>query len=122
MKKQIKVKVVGSSQYYADFIENRVLVNDIKDADIVLFTGGEDVDPSVYGCEKHDRTYSNIKRDNIEKDVFKQINPEKQIALGICRGLRLWLTLNRVNCLGRCDVYQQPSIRLTTYEGSETNN
>jgi anthranilate/para-aminobenzoate synthase component II len=103
MKKLIKVKVVGSSQYYADFIENRVLVDDIKNADIVLFTGGEDVDPSVYGCEKHNRTYSNIKRDNIEKDVFKQINPEKQIAVGICRGSQLMCALNGGILIQDCD-------------------
>ena len=57
-------------------------------ADIVLFTGGEDVDPSLYGCEKHPTTYSNINRDLEEKAIFEKVKPH-QLCLGICRGLRI---------------------------------
>lgn len=84
-KNQLKVFVVGSASYYADFIKDRILVDDIKDADIVLFTGGEDVDPSLYNAKKLDSTYSNIDRDKEESKIFKKIT-KKQLAVGICRG------------------------------------
>lgn len=83
----MKVFVVGNARDYARFLEDVSLVQDIKEAEVVLFTGGEDVDPSLYGCEKEPRTYSNIQRDLEEKAVFESVDSEKQICLGICRGL-----------------------------------
>ena len=57
-----------------------------EEADIVIFTGGEDVDPSLYHEEKHPTTYSNLNRDLYERDKFEHIKPN-QLAIGICRGL-----------------------------------
>ena len=81
-----KIFVVGSALNYAGFINDNLLVDNIEDADIVMFTGGEDVDPSVYGCKKHPTTYSNISRDKEEIAQFKQIKPH-QLVVGVCRGL-----------------------------------
>ena len=83
-----KVFVVGHAKSYAKWIENHELTDNITEANIALFTGGEDVDPSLYGCEKHATTYSNIHRDLEEKAVFEQVRPD-QFCLGICRGLRI---------------------------------
>lgn len=83
-----KVYVVGPAKGYAKWLANHVLVDNIEEADIVMFTGGEDVDPSLYGCEKHPTTYSNIKRDLEEKAIFEKVRPD-QLCLGICRGLRI---------------------------------
>ena len=83
---EIKIYVVGNATNYASWINNHKLVDNIEDADIVLFTGGEDVDPSLYNSKKHPSTYSNIERDKKEKEVFDKIKPT-QLALGICRGL-----------------------------------
>ena len=88
-----KVYVVGNATNYADFITNAKLVNNIEEANIVLFTGGEDVDPSLYGCKKHHTTYSNIERDNYEKEIFDKIKPN-QLALGICRGSQFLCVMN----------------------------
>ena len=55
----MKVFVVGGAINYANFLEDAVLVDELKDADVVLFTGGEDVDPSMYKCKKDRHTYSN---------------------------------------------------------------
>ena len=90
---EIKIYVVGGDTYYASWINNHVIVDNIEEADIVLFTGGEDVDPSLYGKEKHPTTYSNIKRDLAEKAEFEKIKPN-QLALGICRGSQLLAVLN----------------------------
>ena len=88
-----KVYVVGDAKHYADFMTGVKLVNNIEDANIVLFTGGEDVDPSFYGCKKHMTTYSNIERDNYEKAIFDKIKPN-QLALGICRGSQFLAVMN----------------------------
>lgn len=81
-----KIYVVGRANNYANFIFNYTLVNNINDADIVIFTGGEDVDPSLYNCAKHPSTHSNIERDLTEKKEFEKIRPD-QLVVGVCRGL-----------------------------------
>lgn len=88
-----KVFVVGHDVLYSKWIKDHQLVDSIEDADIVMFTGGEDVDPSLYGCERHDTTYSNIKRDLAEKAAFEQVKPH-QLCIGICRGSQLMCVLN----------------------------
>lgn len=81
-----KVYVVGNAKHYADFIKDVKLVNKISDADIVLFTGGEDVDPSFYGEKPLSCTYYNTARDEAEKIVFNKCT-KNQLVIGICRGL-----------------------------------
>lgn len=88
-----KIYVVGRANNYANFIFNYTLVNNINDADIVIFTGGEDVDPSLYNCAKHPSTHSNIKRDLAEKKEFKKIRPD-QLVVGICRGSQFLCVMN----------------------------
>jgi len=88
-----KIFVVGSAINYADFIKDASLVSDIEDADIVLFTGGEDVSPSLYDTTKHSSTRCNIERDKSEMAVFKKIKPT-QLAIGICRGSQFLCVMN----------------------------
>lgn len=88
-----KVFVVGGSTYYASFLTDVELTDKLSEADIVLFTGGEDVTPSVYGCRKHLRTYCNLERDTREKEIFKKIRPD-QFVLGICRGSQFLCAMN----------------------------
>lgn len=90
----MKVFVVGGAVGYANFLEGASIVKDVKEAELVLFTGGEDVDPSLYNCEKHPRTYSNLQRDLEEKKVFESIVPGKQVCLGICRGSQFLCVMN----------------------------
>lgn len=90
---KIKIYVVGGDINYANWIANAELVDKPEDAKIVMFTGGEDVDPSLYGKEKHETTHSNIKRDLAEKEIFDSLN-ENQCVIGICRGSQLCCVLN----------------------------
>lgn len=89
----MKVYVVGHATGYARFLEDVTLVDSIDDAEVVLFTGGEDVDPSLYGKERFQTTYSNLERDLEEKATFEKIRQD-QLALGICRGSQLLCCLN----------------------------
>lgn len=89
----MKIYVVGGSVYYTDFLKNVELVDSPKEAQVILFTGGEDVDPSIYGCEKHPKTHSNLKRDLKEKEIFESVSPN-QLCVGICRGSQFLCCMN----------------------------
>ena len=95
-----KIFVVGNALNYSSWIDNHQLVDKVEDADIVLFTGGEDVDPSLYGCKKHPTTSSNLQRDLEEKAIFEQVRQD-QICLGICRGLGIMALVKHGELLGR---------------------
>lgn len=88
-----KVFVVGPAKHYSKWIKDHVIVEKLEDADIVLFTGGEDVDPSLYGCQKHRTTSPNLNRDLEEKIIFEQVRPD-QLCLGICRGSQFLCVMN----------------------------
>ena len=89
----MKVFVVGGSIHYANWIRDVELVNNLQKAQIVLFTGGEDVDPSIYGCKKHPSTWSNIARDLKEKEIFENLT-DNQLVIGVCRGSQYMSALN----------------------------
>lgn len=55
-----------------------------KDASIILFTGGADVSPSLYGEATLPTTHNDPARDAREADVFAE-NIDK-LKVGICRG------------------------------------
>lgn len=82
----MKVLVVGGDTHYVNWIKDVEITSKLDKADIVFFTGGEDVDPSIYGCKKHPRTWSNIVRDREEKRIFDNIRSD-QLVIGVCRGL-----------------------------------
>lgn len=62
------------------------LVDNVEDADLIQFTGGEDVTPSYYGHQKHPRTWNNPMRDQHEKLVWDLAQRENKVCAGICRG------------------------------------
>lgn len=99
----MKVYVVGGAYGYTRFLDNVELVHELPEAEIVLFTGGEDVDPSMYGCKRHPRTYSNIERDKREKEVFDKVT-EDQLIVSVCRGSQFCCVMNGgilvQNCCG----------------------
>lgn len=60
-----------------------------NDFSLVLFTGGEDVDPSFYGDTSPNKLcWSNPKRDIQEQFVFHQALKNGIPMAGICRGLQ----------------------------------
>lgn len=91
---EIKVYVVGSDYHYADFIYNHIITNNLEEANIVLFTGGEDVSPEMYGEVAIPETYCNPIRDDYELSIFNEVNSETQICVGICRGAQFLTVAN----------------------------
>lgn len=61
--------------------------------DLICFLGGTDVDPGVYGAERHPMTQSpDHQRDEFEVAVFKKFPDTPKV--GICRGGQLLNVLN----------------------------
>lgn len=86
--KHPRVYVVGGGYDYIRLMYNLSCdgAKGIDDADVVLFTGGEDVDPRLYGEIPMARTVFNTERDKKEKAIF-EICVERGIPMvGICRG------------------------------------
>ena len=99
----MKIYVVGGDNHYADFIEGAELTKSLKEAQVVLFTGGEDVDPVSYDREPVTQTiYSNVDRDLREIEVFKKISND-QLVVGICRGSQFLCVMNGGNLVQDCD-------------------
>lgn len=62
------------------------IAHDMRMADLVQFTGGEDVSPCLYGEQRHPTTYSNFKRDTCEAGYFAIAQRMGIPMAGICRG------------------------------------
>jgi len=91
----------ASSLYYVSYLNEKyeVIVHktkdvkDVKDIDLVLFTGGEDVNPAHYGENVGKFTSINKSRDDKEIDTFYRFR-EHSLLLGICRGNQLLTVLS----------------------------
>lgn len=88
MRKRSVLIVNGSGQYSRLFeglgYDEVPTLLDLPD--LIVFTGGADVDPALYGEHPHPRTYSEPERDKREKAIFLRSQDRGIPALGICRG------------------------------------
>lgn len=63
-------------------------------ADLVIFTGGPDVDPSLYGEEKHESTQFNTERDSFDVAMYSYCMTQGIPMLGVCRGAQFLAVMN----------------------------
>lgn len=83
----MKIYVVGGAEHYANWISRDIeFVNNVKEADLIMLTGGPDCDPSIYGDEKNPKTYSNVSRDLAELKIFEECQELDKPMIGICKG------------------------------------
>jgi GMP synthase-like glutamine amidotransferase len=79
--------ISGNAQYVELFHNFGYTITDmLHEADLVCFTGGADVTPSLYGDAPHIKTHNDVYRDNEERIVFDICVQEKIPMVGICRG------------------------------------
>lgn len=88
-----RVFIVGEprnsfSQYSNMYLEkgNWEIVYAVNKADLIQFTGGEDVTPALYGSPQHKKTHNNLARDRHEQLIFKIARHLNIPMVGICRG------------------------------------
>src|SRR6266702_5272674 len=87
-----KIYVVGNGWSYTQWMQGDRIHN-MKDADLVVFTGGEDIDPKLYNRRAHQYTNFNEDRDRYEVAAFKEAKILGKKLIGICRGAQLFCAM-----------------------------
>lgn len=84
----LRVYVVGGGfQYLKMFFDAGFKgARSVDDADFLCFTGGEDVDPILYGEKPLPGTFFNPRRDQMEAFHYGQALADRKPMVGICRG------------------------------------
>jgi len=83
-----KVFIVAGNQQYSDLFLGfgMTITEHLNEAHLVVFTGGEDVTPGMYGAKAHPSTYNSIRRDEYESAIFEHCKLAGIPMVGICRG------------------------------------
>ena len=84
--------VVGGDRSVYRLFNNRPdwsVVEQIQDADLIVLTGGEDINPHLYGQTPHKNTYFNASRDSYELTVIRLARENGIGMAGICRGAQM---------------------------------
>ena len=68
---------------------NLSIVGNIAAVDCVLFSGGSDISPYLYGDNPIRATSPFLERDKFEEVVFRIAMDQKKAVIGICRGAQL---------------------------------
>lgn len=93
--KQVLVVGPGAAAYRVMFGRNGwQTAKAFESADLVCFTGGEDVDPALYGENPLPKTYFNTKRDEVDAQMFGLCANAGKPMVGICRGGQILNVLN----------------------------
>lgn len=77
------------------------------DADLVVFTGGVDVDPNLYGAVQHTATFSSSQRDKRDKDVWDICVENGIPMLGVCRGAQFGAVMKGAKLYQDVDNHNQ---------------
>jgi len=81
--------------------DTRELLKKPREVSLVMFTGGEDVHPSLYGgVDGSNLCGTNIRRDEFEKKVFAFCRQHNIKMTGICRGIQF------LNVMAGGEMYQ----------------
>lgn len=88
-----KIYAVGGDYGYSNWMQGE-LVETMEEADLVLFTGGEDISPELYNSSKHYTTSCNKQRDTYEVEMYNKAKALGLPCIGICRGSQLLSVLS----------------------------
>ena len=96
--KDLKVLVLPGA-FYGGVVEmftnlGAIRAKTIEEAQVVVFTGGSDVNPALYGEEAVDSVFFDEKRDTFETKAYKECIETKTPMFGICRGAQFLHVMN----------------------------
>jgi gamma-glutamyl-gamma-aminobutyrate hydrolase PuuD len=80
----------------------------IEGADLVVFGGGSDVDPSLYDETKHPMTFFSRERDDEDMEAYVRCRELGIPMLGICRGAQFLHVMNGGKLYQDIDNHQGP--------------
>lgn len=102
-----KVAIVNGSNAYRNLfislgftVVEHVVDEQLNPVDLVVFTGGEDVTPGLYGHQAHHTTFNNVYRDQQEATIFEKCVLHGIPMVGICRGAQF------LNVMSGGEMYQ----------------
>lgn len=75
------------------WINNVEATDSPEKADIIVFSGGADINPALYNCKPKGTSYFSQERDELEVNCFNSLSPN-QLVIGLCRGAQLVTALN----------------------------
>lgn len=87
-----KVFIVGTDRLVEDLFcldYGCLLTSSPQEADLVVFTGGEDLHPSLYNETPDGNGWYNRQRDAFEVEMYKTVRELRIPMVGICRGGQL---------------------------------
>jgi len=87
---------------------------------LVVFTGGADVDPTMYEDDKHPSTYSDIHRDKMEAEFYMTALTEEVPMAGICRGSQFLTVMNGGSLVQNVDSHAIAGTHAITTEEGDT--
>lgn len=132
-----KVYIVGGGYEYIRLFYNLGCLGakNLDEAEVVVFTGGEDVNPELYGEGPLIKTHFNRLRDDKEKVIYHLALERGLPMVGICRGGqflnvmnggKMWQHVNNHthNHLARIEIppYQGKNNRRRTIEVTSTHH
>ena len=109
-----KIFVVGYDGGYSNWMQAES-VKKMEDADLVLFTGGEDISPSLYNQPEHRTTSANPIRDRFEVEAYRKAMKLNKHKVGICRG-------HQFLCAMSGGILVQHQANPAMYHGIETHD
>jgi putative glutamine amidotransferase len=89
----------------------------IDKADLVVFPGGADVNPKIYGQPKHTLTRFNEERDKNETEVFIHCLKNGIPMVGICRGAQFLHVMQGGNLYQHVNNHQSPHAMYDVEQG-----
>jgi gamma-glutamyl-gamma-aminobutyrate hydrolase PuuD len=95
----LAVFIIGDRYEQAQFAQWMVKAkcrraSSLDDADLVVFTGGEDVDPQLYGERLHPKTRFAKSRDTSDILMYVECLKKGIPMLGVCRGMQFLHVMN----------------------------
>lgn len=122
-----KILLLHGAQSYVDLMRKYGAVCHVVDTyrttlppetDLIVLTGGSDVNPVYYGEPAHTSTRVNPTRDSQERAIIQKAHEEKIPCVGICRGAQFLSVMNGDKLIQHVGLgHSKPHYVL--YEGSE---
>lgn len=95
-------------------------VRSLEEADILAFSGGADIDPSLYGEQTHWSTHSWPERDHAEYEdllMFQALGKSK--VIGICRGAQFLTAITGGKLIQNVNNHAGYSHVIHTFDGQD---
>jgi gamma-glutamyl-gamma-aminobutyrate hydrolase PuuD len=108
----MKVAIINGDGMYVHLFQRLgfELTSNIEEANLVCFTGGEDVTPHLYGDLAHPFTYNSLERDQYEMKMYCIAREFDIPMVGICRGAQF------LNVMSGGRMYQHVSKHTRDHE------